>query len=141
MMFVPGRYCSTKSEFESNTLFLLEKLIIFIIVSTKLNIEVQIVVRYNTHGGSHMIAVNYSQTRANMKSIMDRATYNCETIIITRKNNENVVMLSEDTYNNLLENAHLTSEKANFDWLLESKKQLESKKVTKHDFIKDTNLK
>jgi antitoxin YefM len=76
-----------------------------------------------------MIAVNYSQTRANMKSIMDRATYNCETIIITRKNNENVVMLSEDTYNNLLENAHLTSEKANFDWLMESKKQLESKKV------------
>jgi len=29
----------------------------------------------------------------------------------------------------------------NFDWLMESKKQLESKKVTKHDLIKDTNLK
>ena len=44
-----------------------------------------------------------------------------ETVIATRKGGKNVVVLFEEAYNNLLENAYLTASKANYDWLLESK--------------------
>ena len=81
-----------------------------------------------------MIAVNYSQVRENMKTYMDKATNDFETIIVTRKD-KNVVIISEEAYNNLLENAYLLKDKANYDWLMESKKQLESGKATEHQLI------
>lgn len=84
-----------------------------------------------------MVAVNYSRIRQNLKSYMDKASKDYETIIITRKDNKNVVMLSEEAFNNLLENAYLTANKANFDWLEESKKQADKKQVTKHQLIED----
>ena len=51
-----------------------------------------------------MLAVNYTNFRENMKDYMDKATNDYETMIVTRKNNKNVVMISEETYNNLMEN-------------------------------------
>lgn len=81
-----------------------------------------------------MIAVNYSQVRENMKTYMDKATNDFETIIVTRKD-KNVVIISEEAYNNLLENAYLLRDKANYDWLMESKKQLDSGKATVHQLI------
>lgn len=83
-----------------------------------------------------MIAVNYSQVRENMKSYMDKATNDFETIIVTRKE-KNVVIISEEAYNNLLENAYLLKEKANYDWLMESKKQLESGKTIVRQLIEE----
>ena len=81
-----------------------------------------------------MIAVNYSQVRENLKTYMDKATNDFETIIVTRKD-KNVVIISEEAYNNLLENAYLLKDKANYDWLMESKKHLESGKATVHQLI------
>ena len=81
-----------------------------------------------------MIAVNYSQVRKNLKTYMDKATNDFETIIVTRKD-KNVVIISEEAYNNLLENAYLLKDKANYDWLMESKKQLESGKAIVHQLI------
>ena len=72
-----------------------------------------------------MLAVNYTTLRENMKAYMDRVTDDFETMIVTRKDNKNVVMISEETYNNLMENAYIMGNKANFDWLMESKLQLE----------------
>ena len=81
-----------------------------------------------------MLAVNYSQFRDKMKAHMDMVTEDFETIIVTRKT-KNVVMISEDAYNNLLENAYIMREKANYDWLMESKSQLEAGKSKQHDLI------
>jgi len=81
-----------------------------------------------------MLAVNYSQFRDKMKAHMDMVTEDFETIIVTRKT-KNVVMISEDAYNNLLENAYIMREKANYDWLMESKRQLEAGKSKQHDLI------
>ena len=47
----------------------------------------------------------------------------------------NVVILSEESYNNLMENAHILGTKANYDWLMESKAQLERGQFAKHDLI------
>ena len=77
-----------------------------------------------------MLAVNYTNLRENMKSYMARVTDDYETLIVTRKDNKNVVMLSEEAYNNLMENAYIMGNKANYDWLMESKSQLEKENVS-----------
>lgn len=73
-----------------------------------------------------MLAVNYTNLRDNMKTYMDKVTDDYETMIVMRKDNKNVVMLSEETYNNLMENVYVMRNKANYDWLMESKAQLEN---------------
>ena len=64
-----------------------------------------------------MLAVNYTNLRDNMKKYMDKVTDDYETMIVTRKDNKNVVMLSEEAYNNLMENVYVMGNKANYDWL------------------------
>ena len=39
--------------------------------------------------------------------------------------NKNIVMISEETYNNMMENMHLIGNEENYKWLMESKRQLE----------------
>ncbi|MDR3583739.1 MAG: type II toxin-antitoxin system Phd/YefM family antitoxin, partial [Desulfosporosinus sp.] len=51
-----------------------------------------------------MLAVNYSTYRNNLKEYCDRATDDNETIIVTRKGEKNVVIMSLDEYNNIMEN-------------------------------------
>lgn len=84
-----------------------------------------------------MLAVNYTNLRDNMKTYMDKVTDDYETMIVTRKNNRNIVMLSEESYNNLIENIHVLCNKTNYDWLMESKAQLEQGKFSVHELIKE----
>lgn len=48
-----------------------------------------------------MLAVNYSIIRNNLKTYCDEATDNNETVIVTRKDEKNVVVLSLEKYNQL----------------------------------------
>ena len=80
-----------------------------------------------------MLAVNYTCLRDNMKRCMDQVTDDYETLIVTRKNNKNVVMISEEMYNTLMENVHIVSSKANFEWLMQSKHQLEAGNFSQHE--------
>ena len=80
-----------------------------------------------------MLAVNYTNLRENMKHYMDVVTDDYETMIVTRKDNKNVVMISAESYNNLIENVYVMGNKANYDWLMESKAQLENGNLHKHD--------
>ena len=84
-----------------------------------------------------MLAVNYTNLRDNMKAYMDKVTDDYETMIVTRKNNRNIVMLSEESYNNLMENIHVLGNKSNYDWLMESKKQLEKGQFSTHELIEE----
>lgn len=84
-----------------------------------------------------MLAVNYTNLRDNMKAYMDKVTDDYETMIVTRKNNRNIVMLSEESYNNLMENIHVLGNKSNYDWLMESKAQLEKGKFSTHELIEE----
>ena len=86
-----------------------------------------------------MLAINYSTLRNSMKKYFDIITDSIETIVVTRKSGNNIVMMSEETYNNLIENSYLTQNKTNYDWLMESKSQLESGKTIDKN-IKDLEL-
>ncbi|MEJ8305386.1 type II toxin-antitoxin system prevent-host-death family antitoxin [Saccharibacillus sacchari] len=72
-----------------------------------------------------MLAVNYTEMRGNFKEYCDKVTDDFETVIVTRKDNKNVVMISQDEYNNMMENLFIMSNKKNYNRLLESRKQLE----------------
>lgn len=85
-----------------------------------------------------MLAVNYTNLRDNMKTYMDKVTDDYETMIVTRKDNKNVVMLSEESYNNLMENVYVMGNKANYDWLMESKAQLERGSVTVRNLVEES---
>lgn len=86
-----------------------------------------------------MLAVNYTNLRDNIKTYMDKVTDDCETMIVTRKDNKNVVILSEDAYNNLMENAYVMGNKSNYDWLMDSKAQLDNGKISVHD-LSEVNI-
>lgn len=76
-----------------------------------------------------MMAVNYSTYGADMKTYMDAASDDHENVVVSRKGEgRNVVIISEDTFNNLIENAYIRADYLNYSWLIESKKQLEEGK-------------
>ena len=84
-----------------------------------------------------MFAVNYTTLRENMKKCLDRVSDNYETMIVTRKENNNVVVISEDAYNNMMENMHVMGTKENYDWLMESKAQLEDGAYAMHSLLEE----
>lgn len=48
-----------------------------------------------------MIVINFSTARSRLKALCDRVTDNDETVIVTRKAEKNVVIISEERYNEL----------------------------------------
>lgn len=79
-----------------------------------------------------MLAVNYSTIRNNLKSYCDQATDNNETIIVTRKNEKNIVIMSLEQYNSMLKAAQNAEYLAKLDRSLE---QLEKGQGTAHELI------
>ena len=49
-----------------------------------------------------MLAVNYSTIRNNLKEYCDKATDEHETVIVTRKDEKNVVLMSLEQYNEMM---------------------------------------
>ena len=66
-----------------------------------------------------MLAVNYSTIRNNLKSYCDQATDNNETVIVTRKNEKNIVIMSLEQYNSMLKAAQNAEYLAKLDRSLE----------------------
>jgi len=58
-----------------------------------------------TEGFDSMLAVNYSTIRNKLKDYCDKVTEESETVIVTRKNEKNVVIISLDEYNLLIKAA------------------------------------
>lgn len=82
-----------------------------------------------------MLAASYSKVRERLKEYCDRATDDYETVIITRERGENVVLLSESTYNNLMENLYIRSNRRYYDELIESIAQLKKGKCQKRNLV------
>lgn len=84
-----------------------------------------------------MIAINYTTAREHFKKYCDAAVHDAETIIVTRKRDENIVIMSETEYNNLLENLYVRSDKADYARLLKSIDQLKRGKGTIRTLVDD----
>ncbi len=82
-----------------------------------------------------MIAINYTNARQNLKEYCDKANNDFETIIVTRKKGGNVVMMSENEYNNLMENLFVRSNPEYYKELIESIDQIKRGQSQKRDLI------
>ena len=80
-----------------------------------------------------MNAITYTDLRQNMKTYMDKIIQDHDPLIITRKNNENLVLLSVAEYNSLIETNYLLSNEANAEHLKKSIAQYKSGKISKRE--------
>jgi antitoxin YefM len=73
-----------------------------------------------------MNAITYTAARENLASTMNRVCLDRDPVIITRKRDQSVVMISLDDYEALEETAHLLRIPANAKRLIESIEAAES---------------
>jgi antitoxin YefM len=82
-----------------------------------------------------MHVVTYSDARANLKTMMDRAAEDHEEVVVTRKNGKPVVMVSLDDWNATQETMHLLSTPANAKALRDSIAQLDAGAGTERELV------
>ena len=79
-----------------------------------------------------MLSVNYSTIRNNLNAYCDKATDNNETVIVTRKDEKNIVIMSLEQYNSIMKAARNAEYLAKLDRSME---QLSQGRGTVHDLI------
>ncbi|MCT8389741.1 type II toxin-antitoxin system Phd/YefM family antitoxin [Leuconostoc holzapfelii] len=67
-----------------------------------------------------MLAVTQTDLRTNIKQLLDNVAHNDDTIVVTRSNRENVVIISEAEYNSWQETNFLMKNENNRKSLSES---------------------
>ena len=81
-----------------------------------------------------MKVVNYTDLRLNLKKWLDSVVDDVEEVIIKRKNQKDLVLISLEEYNSLVETNYLLSGK-NKDVLLQSIVETRSSSKEYHDLI------
>jgi antitoxin YefM len=82
-----------------------------------------------------MEIVTYSETRANLKAVMDRVVNDRTPIAITRQRGKPVVMVDLDDWNAMRETAYLLSTPNNARNLMESIAELDAGKGTVRELL------
>jgi len=84
-----------------------------------------------------MNAINYTELRQNLKTYMDNSYQDHEPLIITRKDNQNMILMSLDDYNSITETQYLLSTENNTNHLLKSLKESRDNKAFHKDLIEE----
>ncbi|MDF1764285.1 MAG: type II toxin-antitoxin system prevent-host-death family antitoxin [Oleibacter sp.] len=82
-----------------------------------------------------MDAISYTAARANLAKTMEKVCNDHSPVIITRKSETPVVMVSLEDYQAMEETAYLLRSPANARHLLESIAELEAGKGTQRDLV------
>lgn len=77
-----------------------------------------------------MLATTAHNLVQNFDEACDSVIQNCEPIIVTRNNDNNVVLISQAEYDNLIENLYIRKSRANYARLLHSIEEAEAGKLT-----------
>jgi len=80
-----------------------------------------------------MQAVVYSHARNNLREIINQVCDNFEEFIITTKNKQSAVLISQEEYNSMKETIYLLSSKNNRDRLLDAVDEIESSSFLKKE--------
>jgi len=67
-----------------------------------------------------MRIINFSEARNNLKSVLDQVVDDADYTVITRRDAEDAVVMSLDTFNSFLETFHLLKSPANAEHLAKS---------------------
>jgi len=60
-----------------------------------------------------MRVINFSDVRNRLKQVIDQVVTNCDVTIISRRDADDAVVMSLDTYNSMMETVHLLKSPAN----------------------------
>lgn len=82
-----------------------------------------------------MKAISSSQVRSNFKEVCDQVINDVESVIVTRTRGENVVMMSEEEYNNMVENFRIFSNPDIYNKIKNGIDQLEHGKSLNKELI------
>lgn len=83
-----------------------------------------------------MKVINYTDLRLNLKKWLDMVVDDMEELIVTRKNNKDLVLISLEEYNSLKETKYLLSGK-NRDIILKSLEQAKAGETIKNDLAEE----
>ncbi len=84
-----------------------------------------------------MRVINFSEARNNLKSVLDRVIDDADYTVITRRDAEDAVVMSLDTFNSFLETFHLLKSPANAEHLAKSIAQYKSGERTERELINE----
>ena len=82
-----------------------------------------------------MQVVSFSEARENFKAVLDRVVADADMTLITRRNSQDAVVMSLDTYNSLMETVHLLRSPANAAHLQRSLEQADRGELVDHGLI------
>ena len=83
-----------------------------------------------------MDSLSFSETRANLKAVMDRVVADRVPIVITRQRGEAVVMVSQSEWNAIEETLYLLRSPKNAERLLEAIRGLEAGEGVERELIR-----
>ena len=82
-----------------------------------------------------MRIVNFSEARNNLKTVLNQVADDADYTIITRRDSEDAVVMSLETFNSLMETFYLLRSPANATHLTNSIEQFKKGKVQERDLI------
>ncbi len=82
-----------------------------------------------------MKVINFSVARNNLKTVLDQVVQDADYTVIKRRDSEDAVVMSLETFNSFMETVHLLKSPANAAHLAKSIKQFEKGKYKQRDLI------
>jgi antitoxin YefM len=84
-----------------------------------------------------MKVVSFSEARSSLKTVLDRVVEDADYTIVTRRDAEDVVVMSLESFNSLMETVHLLKSPANAAHLERSISQFKQGKAVVRDLLDD----
>ena len=84
-----------------------------------------------------MKVVSFSEARNSLKTVLDRVVADADYTIVTRRDADDVIVMSLESFNSLMETVHLLNSPANAAHLERSIAQFRARKAIDRDLVDD----
>jgi antitoxin YefM len=82
-----------------------------------------------------VLSFSFSETRANLKAVLDRVVADRTPVVVTRQRGEGVVMISQSEWDSIEETLYLLKSPRNAERLLEAIRGLDAGEGEEHELI------